>query len=420
MLTFIFSIRVFLISGRVFLLFLSIFLFPSIFSSFLSAQNKNLIEIKIISSPKNEVLPGALMCFQKNDYVLSADNNGNIFLKPDALLPYDTAIFSYLGYYGRKISLAELKPEIVNIIALNQKNEPIDKVVVHPRNAYALLVKARDNISVNYPPFPMLMKAYFRETVSENNTIIQQIQAVANIYKEAYNSSKNDEISFEHGNIIVNDSINRLCKHLLFINGTYEALFADIAKNPDDFIQIPVITTNFFMQNEFKFYKYDVLSENDKYRINFSPSKYRKRGVFEGEILLGKENFEILEYSYGYSPERNEKIKFALSITDIQLQKEGVYTYPKDYFVRVIYTNFKRYKVLKSVEIKYCFNFSIGNSPKEFTYCVTEELFINDYKSDEPKKINFRKKVLKGEKLIDQLPDNIIFTDKQRYPEFEK
>lgn len=404
--------------GYKFLLLLSIFYVFFLQSDILCAQNSRLVDIKIVSSAEKEILPGALMSFQKSSFAFSSNNSGEIVLYPEKFLPSDTAVFTYLGHYTRKVPVSEFKIGIVNIVELKQKKNTIEKVIVVPRKAEHLLIATRNNITENFPPFPMLMKAYFRETVYENNIIIRQIQAVADIYKQPYNNPKNDKISFVHGNIAVNDSLNRLWEYLFFIDGTYEALFADIAKNPDNFIQIPVIKTNFFKENQFRYYKYNVFAEKDKYVIKFSPAKHRKKGVFEGEILLGKNNYEILEYSYGYSPARSEKIKYALSLTDIDLQSDGVYSYPKDYTVKVCYSKRGGYTVLKSVEIKYCFNFSVGNSAIESSYCVVEELFVNDYKTDNLKKINLRKQVSKGKDLIKQLPDNIIFTPKERYPKF--
>lgn len=390
------------------------------FSVSLYSQKDDFIKIYVSSKINNKALPGTIIKTSTPRYVFYTDKSGNIAIPLNILTQSDTLYFSYIGYINSKIAICKLKSGSLNIIQMQTEVSPIKKIIINPHKAEQIIKLSKENIQENYPDFPMNMKAYFAETISFNDTIIQDFEAVIDIYKESYSKKSKDKIAFSKVRININDTSNILWDYIYFVDGPYETIYADIAKYPNKFIQIPNMKINFFDERYFKFYSFTINDNNKIYKIRFKPNKNKKKGIFEGEIILNKQNLEILYLQYSYSPEKLERIRNNPSLTEIELNKIGINTPVIEFQNKVSYIKYKGNIVLKDVSNEYSFEFKTPLNNKISIIKVTDKLIITDYKETKPIIPKYYKQIPKNTNLSKKLYHLNKFTDSDINPKFEK
>ena len=294
---------------------------------------------------------------------------------------------------------------ILNVnTAIAQKDIVIKKVTVWADKENRIILNILKNIDNNYPDFPMAFECYFRETVFENDSVIQDYEAVTQVYKNPYNSLKRDKIKFLQANIIKNNKKKELWDYLFFINGPYETLYADVAKNPKSFIIIPIIKLNFLKQRHFKFYTYSLKQSDTEFIIHFKPNKNSKRAVFEGTIIVDKKNYAIKSLEYGYAKSRIQRVNNFPSETELALEKEKIYIPETEFYCKIRYEKYKNMYILDSVSNEYSFQFETSYNETKNEITVKNTLKVLKTKEKNIKKISFFHEIPRNMKIIKILP----------------
>jgi len=341
----------------------------------------------------------------KGEFIISLKNNS------------DTLIITYLGYKNLYVFVDSLKSFNQNIFKLETQNIQLSDINVKPTYTSDLILKALEKITENYSNTSMYFTSYFSETITENDSTIQQIEAILEIQKSCY-SDKNikDKIKFTHGQILKNEKDNNLWNYIYFVNAPYELLYSDIAKNPYDFLQIPDNKVNFLNKNDFKYfnYKLDSSSNSNQIIIKFEPNPKYQKGVYEGKIILDKENYAIVCLDFKYSESRLEKVYYTESLMEIEFRNAGINNPDNYYHSKIDYIKKDNIWILNEVTNQYGFIFQIGNGEKD-QIMVKDKLLITNI-NNENIKIGFFQQLIKDVKLIDQIPKtDSIFWKNYKY-----
>jgi hypothetical protein len=395
-----------------------IFINIALFSFRTFSQSNNFVKFHICSENESEYLPNANLIVNNSKQYFTADKSGNIKIDESLIKYGDTLYFSYMGHVTIQKKVSEIDFNKTNNIILQIKESQIKKVIVNPIGGEEILLKTKKSVPENYPNFPMNMKSYFIEKITFDNEIIREIEAVVDIYKESYTENSSDKISFSKARINVNDTSNILWKYMYFINGPYECIYSDIAKYPDNFIQIPNLISNFYSEKQFENYTYKTDYVGNSIKIFFSPDKKRNNAVFEGFFKIDRKTYSIESLEYKYCDDKIGKVRANPSLTEIDLEEEGIFTPAVNFKCIVYYGNYKGNTVLEKVYQEYSFEFRIFKNEKISIVKVSDELIITDYNELNPYKPKYIHQIPKMTNLILTLPKT-KFTDSDKNPKFE-
>jgi hypothetical protein len=375
--------------------------FSFCFIFFAESQNVE-ISGRILEYSTNKPLSYASIFSTLRGKSTVSDQNGNFKLKINNL--NDTLIISYLGYSELFLPIKSLPSFSDNKFYLIQKDYSISEITVNPTYPTDIIELALSKIPDNYPCKEMYFTSYFFENVTENDTVIQEVEAIMEILKSPYNISSKDRIKFTHGKINQNVKESKLWDYIFFINGPYELLYSDIVKNPDDFLQVPDNQIHFLNKDHFKHYKYlfkDTIDESI-IKIIFYPNPETQRGVYKGEILIDRISYAFISFEFEYAEERLEKVYYSESTMELQFRQMGIFIPDNKYRCRVEYVKNNDYWILNKVINEYGFVFQ--TSAEKFSQInIVDKLFISKI-SLETQKIDFFHQVIKDVNILQIIP----------------
>ncbi len=381
------------------------FIFPFFlfFTFSLQAQTANKIHGKISNSETKQSLQGATIILLEQNIATNSNENGEFIIFSNT--EKQKLIISYVGFERYSININKIDSNNLLHIYLRPKDVEIRKIVINPYLSTSLIKNALLQVPHNYPDTAMSFVAFFRETVMQDDSVILQIEAFVEIYKAPYNSKKRDKMKFLQARTTKNEKNSELWDYLFFVNAPYELLYADVARYPKSFIQIPEIGINFLKEDHFKYYNYKTTSneKNKFFIIEFYPNPDKRRGVFKGKLIIEKESFAIISMEYEYAENKINRINNYPSLTEISLSKEGVYI-PETYFYsKIDYIKLNKKWHINSVVNEYSFLFQIGNKKEMPIITVKDELRILEVKENVDK-IRFLEEIIKGTNMTEQLP----------------
>ncbi len=386
-------------------------------SSFVFSQDVKKVNVKLRDAKTKQPINDATIYLLPQEIIAKSSLNGDFFFI--SKFSKQTVIISHVSYQKYQNVFDMSKIDTLLIIYLKKKNIEIKQVAVYPQNNTELILQAFENVPFNYPDKPIKLSSYFKETISCDDTIIQQYEAIIETYKAPYNTKEKDNLKIVKGRFTVNKKDDELWKYLYFINAPYEILFSDVAKYPTTFIQVPNLEINFLKENHFKHYTYTNKDSLKKYHvINFEPNRNTRRGVFKGKIVLEKKSLAIVSMQYQYAENRLSRIQNFPSETEINLSEHGVFIPDISYFSKIEYAKYNGEWIVSSVIMTYSFEFKVGfySEPKIIT--VRDQMYVTNIKNEGIEKINFWHQINRNDRFVNkhQKNDTIIPVPSSFFP----
>ena len=141
---------------------------------------------------------------------------------------------SHVGYNQKTIPVGIFLDNTVDIF-MQTKIVPLKDVIVGIVNPQKIIREMLNNKPINYQNDPVYFTTFYREGVEKNNTIVNLTEAVFQIYKTGFESTKDDQVKLlkmrKISNIDVTDSII-----LKMRAGIDASLLLDIIKYTPDFL----------------------------------------------------------------------------------------------------------------------------------------------------------------------------------------
>lgn len=163
-------------------------------------------------------------------------------------------------------------------------------------SALEIIHKALARIKDNYFMQPAIMTAMFRESILNRNHAISTSEAVVNVYKENYNSWRNDQVRLVASR---NQVLKKEAREINFTlqGGLTNTLQLDIVK----------YKANFIDPAYFDFYDYqltDLQMVNGHlcYVIDFDQREMVNYPLFKGRMYIDTKSFAFVKADFGYSP----------------------------------------------------------------------------------------------------------------------
>jgi hypothetical protein len=255
-----------------------------------------------------------------------SNSEGAFLLKVPKNLNNAKVTVSYIGYKSRQFNLSEFRPEN-NKIELEMQNVKLNTVTIFPKDPELLMRAVMNKKGQNYSKDPMLMTAFYRETIKKRRNYVSLSEAVVEIVKQPYTSPRDDYAQMYKARKSTDyTKLDTLVFKLQ--GGPYTNLMLDIMKNPE------MIFTEDMIGN-YQFTLNDITKIDDRltYIIRFRQWPHLRNPLYYGEIYVDTESLAITGALFDLNIEDRD----ATSQMFLKRKPVGARVYPTEAKYRVDY-----------------------------------------------------------------------------------
>ena len=275
--------------------FCSFFLFHT--QTALSQQNRETtipVKGRIMGADSGKPLEYASVSISNTNISTVTNQDGYFSLRiPSSARNYRLKV-QHLGYENLNIPVITLIDKDDNMLMMTLGAIRLGEIEVVSGDGTELVKEALRKVSENYERNPNMMVAFYRESIKKGSNYISLVEAVLDVYKESYNSYRNDQARIYIGrkatDINPKDTI-----FLKFQGGISDALMLDIAKHPEVVFGEDVDTEDYIFNID------GVITMDDKphYVISFFPYEGVTDILFRGKIFLDVQSlaFKRMEFN---------------------------------------------------------------------------------------------------------------------------
>ncbi|MBN1159374.1 MAG: carboxypeptidase-like regulatory domain-containing protein [Bacteroidales bacterium] len=220
--------------------------------------------------------------------------SGRFELKLKTYEDDDTIGISFIGYKMYKAPLATVDTATL-IVRLSSEMVHIDEVIVKPMDPIYILTKAIEQIRVNYDHQQNVLTAFYRETTRQDGNNISSSEAVINIFKEAYTSTRLDQVRLFKGRKWINTA-DKAYIDLIVQGGLYNSFQLDIVKNLPTFLD-----ADYFALYEYNVERIILHYERPTYVISFDQREDVIYPCYKGQLYIDVESLAIVGASFEMS-----------------------------------------------------------------------------------------------------------------------
>ena len=334
------------------------------------------------------------------------NTEGEFLLKVPQSMKEGRVLVSFLGYETKIIKLMDLKAK-KNRIKLSLLVTELNEISVNGLiDAKGLVEVMLDKKSENYFDDPTLMIGFYRESIKKRRRNVSLSEAVVNIYKTSYASSKVDAVQLYKSRKSTDYSrLDTLAIKLQ--GGPFNTLFLDIMKYPE------YIFTNESIDNYvFSFDHSTRINDKLVYVVNFSQDITIREPLYRGKLFIDADRKILL--SAIYSLNITDKKKAAKLFLKKKPPYSKVWPTAIDYRVDYREKNGKWFYSYSNAVLKFKVNWDkkLFNS----VYTMSCEMAITDWSKNEINKMPKHKDRMKSSIIM--VDEAIGFADPDFWGEY--
>lgn len=259
---------------------------------------------KIMDADTKKPLIFATLMVEGTNISTISNTEGEFALKVPATRSEGNVTVAFLGYKNKTIPLSQFTEER-NDIYMDVFVEALGEVSLSiPKNAEDLVRETLKKRGQNYFDDPTLMTAFYRETIKKRKKNVSLSEAVVNIYKTPYTSSRKDGVELFKAR--KSTDYNKLDTVALKLQGgPFNALYVDIMKYPE-YIFAEKSLDNY----NFSFDRATRVDERQIYIVNFSQKPHIAQQLYQGKLYIDAERKILTSAIYSLNiTNRNEAAK---------------------------------------------------------------------------------------------------------------
>lgn len=298
---------------------------------------------------------------------------------------------SYLGYKNTVLPLSNFMAN-ETIIKLEESLEKLPEVNIISKDPNSIIKKIMNNKQSNYFDEPVIMKAFYRESIKKRKTYASLSEAVVDIYKRPYTSDGLEMIKLNKARKSTDyRKVDTLVIKLQ--GGPYNTLHIDLMKNEEMFFNEDI-----FAKYKFTFDKAINIDNRLSYVIDFEGYPNMDEPLFYGKLYVDASSYALSKAIFSLDLTNKEKsskffVKKKPAKADVTPE---VANFRVDYRVK----GGKWYYGYSRIELSFKINWKkrLFNS----IYNITSEMAITDWE------VNTDKDYLKGK---ERMRTNVILND---------
>jgi len=318
------------------------------------------------------------------------NSEGEFALKVPKNLTEGKVTVAFIGYKNKILNISEFKPEKTRI-ELDLLVITLNEVRVFPKDPELLIRAVMNKRAENYFNDQTLMSAFYRETIKKRRTYVSLSEAVVEIHKQPYMSSRSDAAQlFKARKSTDYTKLDTLTFKLQ--GGPYTTLYLDIMKNPE------MIFTEDMIGN-YEFTLENVTKINDRliYVLAFKQRSHITEPLYFGKLFVDTESLAITSATFNLNVEN----KSMASDMFIKKKPAGAKVYPTLASYHIDY---------REKDGKWYFSYSRG----QITFKVdwNKRLFNTVYESTiEMAVTDWEKTTDKPVRMADRMKSSVVLTD---------
>ena len=347
---------------------------------------------EVIDSQTNSPLVFASVALEGTNISTVTNTEGEFLLKVPKGTTDGNVLVSFLGYRTKIIPLSQLRPG-KNKISLDIYVTQLAEVdVTIPRSAENLVRETLKRKGQNYFADPTLMTAFYRETIKKRRRNVSLSEAVVNIYKTPYTSSRRDAVQLYKAR--KSTDYSKLDTVALKLQGgPFNALFVDIMKYPEY-----IFSSDRIDDYRFSFDRSTRINDKLVFVVNFEQRPEVTEPLYRGKLYIDAENKILTSAIYSL----NITNKAMASRMFVRRKPRNASVYPNQVAYRVDYRekDGRWYYGYSNVLLEFKVNWDrkLFNS----VYSMTAEMAITDWEKNTSGEFPKNKERMKS---------NIIMTD---------
>jgi hypothetical protein len=227
-----------------------------------------------------------------------SNSDGNFIIKIPLFIEDKTLVISSIGYKNTQISFDHLTSEN-NLIQLEPNPIPIEEVTIINRDARELLNEALRLVPQNYSNKPVMVTAFYRETIKQNRNYVAVSEAILDGYKSSYTNLVDiDRIKIFKGR--KSSDVKKMDTVLVKLQGGPQTTFLlDIVKNPLDLLD----------KDAFGYYKYQMggivnIDDRQAYVVEFDQLEHIDFPLYSGKLYIDVNDLAFVGADFRISPSK--------------------------------------------------------------------------------------------------------------------
>jgi hypothetical protein len=254
------------------------------------------VEGKVVDVSTNRPIIFANIYVEGTNIGTVSNADGDFLVKIPLFIENKTLIISSIGYKNTQLSFDQLVSEN-NLIKLETNPIPIEEVTIINKDARELLREALHRIPQNYSIEPVMVTAFYRETIKQNRNYVAVSEAVLDGYKSSYtNIAETDRVKIFKGR--KSTDVRKMDTVMLKLQGGPRTTFLlDIVKNPIDLFEEEVLD----------YYKYQMggivnIDDRQAYVVEFDQLQHINFPLYSGKIYIDVIDLAIVGAEFRISP----------------------------------------------------------------------------------------------------------------------
>jgi len=347
---------------------------------------------KIISDVTGKSLEFASILLSGTNIATVSNSEGEFSLKVPVDQQDKNVLISYLGYANREVPLAQLKTGKTEI-RMAESIERLPEVSISTKDPEAIVKEAARKIKINYTSDPLIMTAFYRESISKGKKYASLSEAVVEIYKEPYASGSEDVARLFKAR--KSTDYKRLDTLVLKLQGgPYNTIKFDVAKNRE-----LILDDEAFKNYSFSYASLTSLNNRPTHVITFRQLPSIEEPLFYGKLFIDVQTYAITKVDISLNLE-NEVLASKYFVKKKPINAD-VAPIKANYQVDYRESNGKWFQSYSRLEL----GFKVNWKKKLFNsnYDIIIEMAVTDWKKND-ENISL--------KNSEKLRTNVILTDK--------
>ena len=359
-----------------------------------SEQEVNFTQYKgeVLDNQSRSPLIFATVALEDTNISTVTNTEGKFLLKVPVGTKSGNVLVSFLGYKTKLIPLNQLKPSKNKIMLDVSVTQLAEVNITMPKSAERLVRETLSRKGENYFDDPTVMTAFYRETIKKRRRNVSLSEAVVNIYKAPYTSSRRDAVQLYRARKSTDYSkLDTLALKLQ--GGPFNALFVDIMKYPEY-----IFTNDNISDYRYTFDRSTRINDKLIYVVNFEQKSEITDPLYRGKLFIDADKKILTSAIYSL----NITDRLAASKMFVRKKPRNAMVYPNQVAYRVDYRekDGRWYYGYSNVllEFKVDWDRRLFNS----VYSMTAEMAVTDWEK------NTTGEVPKGK---ERLKSSIIMSD---------
>ncbi|SMO71548.1 CarboxypepD_reg-like domain-containing protein [Saccharicrinis carchari] len=351
----------------------------------------------VVSADNNQPIPFVNIAVKGQPLGTTSNTEGDFtFLVPRKYVGQQV-ILSSIAYRNDSVPIPQSDTAI--IVSLQPQTIELKEIKVVLLSPYEIVKRIIENRERNYFTNPVLLTAFFRESIKQDGKYIEVSEAAIEIFKSSYlHTHDNEEARFIKGRKKVEDKKVAVAR-LKLAGGP--ALFStvDVAKHLDFIGGQNAHNYTYTYQGQ------DIVNDRVVYKIGFTPVSELNGIYYEGELSVDMATFALLRAEFGMTKKtlRNSN-KYLIRKNAKKVKSTPVYT---RYIVD--YRPYKDKWMLNSVRGDLIINMQDKRNKIKSVYEITSDMLITNARPSQGKRIRyseaFKTKYVLADKIVDYDPD---------------